>query len=256
MPRRSAVESVKMLRELKIWATTTKQNSRTATGKGIARLVEKIAEDGRVTKEDENIILYTIEAQRGWWSSLIVMDTLILAIFAALMIYEQPPDSTEHFSEETRTILLFAYNTCIAFTFFGALVQLFVILLLFALTSYTFEVKAIIFFFVQCHSLLVTLNSGGMLFILPGMTISPVLGQILNVGLLHAIPSIVMSAVAIILVVYVYVQHIEPVFMALYNQEYGVEFSAQQLVHTEEYDAFDLPLEEDDSDGSPVVGDA
>jgi hypothetical protein len=70
--------------ELKIWATTTKENSKTATGKGIARLVEKIAEDGRVTKEDENIILHTIEGQRGWWSSLIVMDTLIFCYFFIL----------------------------------------------------------------------------------------------------------------------------------------------------------------------------
>ena len=53
---------------------------------------------------------------------MIVMDTLILAIFAALLIYEQPaakPDP-ELFSAQTREILICIYNTCIAITFYVA----------------------------------------------------------------------------------------------------------------------------------------
>jgi len=220
--RTSAAENLQVLRDLKIWATETRRTSRTATGKGIARLVEKIASDGRVTKEDENIILYTIEAQWGWWSSMIVMDTLILAIFAALLIYEQPSTMPDPglFSAQTREILLFIYNTCTALTFYGALVQLFVILLLFALTSYTFEVKAVLFFFVNYHSLLVRLNSYGMVFILPGMTISPVIGQILHVGFWYSTPSIILSITTIALVTYIYLSFIDPVFTGLYNQEF------------------------------------
>lgn len=245
MPRMSAAENLQVLRELKVWATDTKEKSKTATGKGIARLVEKIVQDGRVSKEDENIILYTIEAQRGWWSSMIVMDTLILAIFAALLIYEQPaatPDS-QLFSSETREILLYVYNTCIALTFYGALVQLFVVLLLFALTSYTFEVKAVLFFFVNCHSLLVALNSYGMAFILPGMTISPVIGQILHVGFWYSIPSIILAIAAIFLVIYIYYVFIEPVFTGLYNQEFEMRTSSHHSIAQVDSDS-DYDIEE------------
>ena len=242
MPRMSAAENLQVLRDLKIWAEETKKNSKTATGKGIARLVEKIAKDGRVSKEDENIVLYTIEAQRGWWSSMIVMDTLILAIFAALLIYEQPPAQPELFSSQTREILLFIYNTCIALTFYGALVQLFVVLLLFSLTSYTFEVKAVLFFFVNCHQLLVALNSYGMTFILPGMTISPVIGQILHVGWFHSIPSIILSITTIVLVMYIKAAYIEPVFTGLYNQEFEMASRQDSMNRTggDDFDEYDI----------------
>ncbi|CAJ1966369.1 unnamed protein product [Cylindrotheca closterium] len=247
MPRMSAAENLQVLRDLKIWAAETKKTSRTATGKGIARLVEKIVADGRVSKEDESIILYTIEAQRGWWSSMIVMDTLILAIFAALLIYEQPAAKAdpELFSAQTREILIFIYNTCIALTFYGALTQLFVILLLFALTSYTFEVKAVLFFFVNCHSLLVALNSYGMAFILPGMTISPVIGQILHVGFVYSIPSIILSIASMIMVSYIYLVYIEPVFTGLYNQEFEMTQRADsKSMHYENDDSDDYGIEE------------
>mmetsp|Transcript_7557 Transcript_7557/g.18191 ORF Transcript_7557/g.18191 Transcript_7557/m.18191 type:complete len:285 (+) Transcript_7557:31-885(+) len=213
----------KFILDLQSWATAKKEKSKTATGKGIARLVEKIAYDGRVSIEDENLILETIAVQRGWWATLVVMDTLIVALTTAMLCFEDVTDNG-HWSEAAGGRILFAYHTLLAFLLYFSICHLTMLLLISGLSTYLFEVKGIITFYVKCHSLLVHVNFSGMIFIVPGFLFVPALAQVYSYGLLHAIPSIVMSACTFALLAWLYARVIRPLFTGLYNEEYDIGF--------------------------------
>lgn len=170
--------------------------------------------------EDENLILETINVQRGWWLALIVMDTLVVALFTGMMVHEELPNNG-HWSETARNRLIFAYNTNLALSLYFCIYHLMVVLLLFALSSYMFKVKGIMFFFVECHSLLVTVNFGGMILLVPGVILSPLFGQLITQGLALATPSIIFTIFAFSFNAYVYLKVIKPVFKGLFNAQYA-----------------------------------
>ncbi|CAJ1961305.1 unnamed protein product [Cylindrotheca closterium] len=211
----------KFILRLKTWATTTKQSSRTATGKGIARLVEKIAHDDRVSIEDENLILETISVQRGWWATLVVMDTLIVALSTAMLCFEDVTDNG-HWSEAAGERILFAYHALLALLLYITVCHLTMVLLVSGLSTYIFEVKGILTFFVRCHNLLVHVNFSGMIFIVPGFLFVPALAQVYSYGLWHAIPSIAMCLSTFVFIAWMYVRVIRPLFTGLYNEEYDI----------------------------------
>ena len=142
-----------MSKALKDWATLTKENSITASGAGLARLIEKITENGRITREDESLIREILNNQQGWWTLIILMDTLIMAVIMPLLIYETHSDNG-HFSDTTTKIIVSAYYFFLTSTFYMSLLQLFPTLLLWALSSFLFEVQSILFMLVRFHSLL------------------------------------------------------------------------------------------------------
>jgi len=217
----STEEYTRILQGLKKWATRTKVNSKSATGMGIARLIEKIAEDGRITTEDESLILGVVAAQQGWWSILILMDTLVLAIFTPLLSYEQPEDNG-FFEGEQKRNLLFAYRLAVSLTYFSAFLQLFTTLLLFALSSLLFEIKSVIFLFVHCHSLLCGLNNFGMMALVPGMCIAPMLSQVLAIGFDDALPTVIIGSITFVAAIIMYAKVIKPVFVGLFNEEFQI----------------------------------
>lgn len=214
-------ENRKFIRHLKSWATNTKEKSITATGKGIARLVEKIAQDGRVSVEDENLILETISVQRGWWATLVVMDTLIVALSTAMLCFEDLTDNG-HWSEASGERILMAYHTLLTCLLYFTVVHLNMVLMISGLSTYIFEVKGVIIFFVRCHTMLVHVNFAGMIFIVPGFLLAPVLAQVYSYGVGHALPSILLSLFSFALMIFLYARLVKPLFIGLYNEDYDI----------------------------------
>lgn len=214
-------ENKKFINSLETWGATTKAKSITGTGKGIARLVEKIAQDGRVTIDDESLILEAINAQRGWWSTLVLMDTLVILFGTTQLNFANPSDNG-HWSEEAGKRLLFAYHALLAGLLYFTVIHMMMLLLLSGLTSYIFEVKGILTFFVRCHTLLVHVNFSGFLFQLPGMCFVPVIAQTYSFGLLHALPALVFCCIATSGFFVIYGKVIKPLFIGLYNEEYNI----------------------------------
>lgn len=227
-------ENKKFIHNLKTWATAKKANSYTVTGKGIARLVEKIAKDGRVSIEDEALILETISVQRGWWAILIVMDTLICALATAMLNYEALRDNGL-WSQEDGGKILFAYHTIASFLLYFTNLHLMMLLLLSALTSYIFEMKGILTFFVQCHTMLVHVNFTGLLLQIPCFLLLPPLAQMYSYGFKHSLPSMILTGTSVVLMGLLYT-HVRPLFVGLYNEEYDFGSKASIYVARTELD--------------------
>merc|ERR1711935_178820 len=115
------------------------------------------------------------------------MDTLVLAIFTPLLAYEQQ-----------RRNILFAYRLVVALTYFSAFFQLFMTLLLYAMSSLLFEIKSVIFLFVHCHGILSGMNTFGMMCLVPGMCIAPMLSLVLTIGFDDALPTIIIGSIALV----------------------------------------------------------
>lgn len=218
------------------WASAKKKSSATATGKGIARLVEKIAHDGRFSVEDENLILETIAVQRGWWATLVVMDTLIVALATAQLCFEDLPDNG-HWSRRKAERILFAYHTVLATMLYFTSCHLVLVLVVSGLSTYIFEVKGIITFFVRCHNVLVHVNFSGLILTAPAFLVVPVLAQLYSYGWPHALPSVILCARSFLVIGLAYSRVIKPVFIGLYIEEYdiGSEIDGDQTT-TEESD--------------------
>eukprot|EP00592_Proboscia_alata_P005757 CAMPEP_0194371990 /NCGR_PEP_ID=MMETSP0174-20130528/20301_1 /TAXON_ID=216777 /ORGANISM="Proboscia alata, Strain PI-D3" /LENGTH=294 /DNA_ID=CAMNT_0039150245 /DNA_START=106 /DNA_END=990 /DNA_ORIENTATION=- len=223
----------KVIKALKDWATLTKENSITASGAGLARLIEKITENGRITREDESLIREILANQQGWWTLIILMDTLIMSVIMPLLIYEKHSDNG-HFSETTTEIIVWAYYFFLTFTFYMAILQLFLTMLLWALSSFLFEVQSILFMLVRFHSLLTYMNNGG-LAIVPGLIIAPLLGHVLMVGPYQSIPGICFGSFTLFGGFYLYLAVIKPIFMDLFKSQ-----SAEKYAWMENDPKFDM----------------
>ena len=204
-------ENKKFINKLKRWASAKKKSSATATVKGIARLVEKIAHDGRVSVEDENLILET----------LVVMDTLIVALATAQLCFEDLPDNG-HWSKRNAERILFAYHTVLATMLYFTVCHLVLVLVVSGLSTYIFEVKGIITFFVRCHTVLVHVNFSGLILTVPAFLVVPVLAQLYSYGWPHALPSVILCAGSFLVIGLSYSRVVKPVFIGLYVEEYDI----------------------------------
>jgi len=218
----------KFILHLKNWGIAKKGESKTVTGKGIAHLVEKIAHGGRVSNEDENLILETIAAQRGWWSVLVVMDTLIVTLTTAMLCFEDLTNNG-NWSKASGERILFAYHTLLAFLLYFTICHMTILLLVSGLSTYIFEVKGILTFYVQCHSLLVHVNFSGIAFMCPCCLCVAVLAQVYSYGFWHAFPAIALCLCTFGLIAGFYGRVIRPLFTGLYNEEYGIDFEDTDL---------------------------
>merc|ERR1712008_117345 len=102
-------------------------------------------------------------------------------------------------------------------TYFSAFLQLFVTLLLYALSCFLFEIKSVIFLFVHCHGILSGLNTFGMFCLVPGMCISPMLSMVLAIGLDDALPTLIVGSITFVAALVMYSRIIKPTFIGLFN---------------------------------------
>ena len=210
----------KMVQQLVVWARHEKAKSKSVTGKGLAALVESIAEDGRVTEEDEHVIRQTLYGQQGMWAVIITIDTLILTMLVPLLLADQlePRSDVDRFSDSTLENLYFGYNFVACMTFFFTCYHILMTTFFYACSSYLLDTESVLQFYVNFSGCISFINLSGFP-ITFGTVVAVALGQAIIWGPTKSIPAISMASTSLCAILVFYLVVLKPRFLKIFARE-------------------------------------
>jgi len=210
----------KMVQQLVVWARQEKAKSKSVTGKGLAALVENIAEDGRVTEEDEHVIRQTLYGQQGMWAVIITIDTLILTMLVPLLLADQlePRSDIDRYSDTTLENLYFGYNFVACMTFFFTCYHILMTTFFYACSSYLLDTESVLQFYVNFSGCISFINLSGFP-ITFGTVVAVALGQAIIWGPTKSIPAISMASTSLCAILVFYLVVLKPRFLKIFARE-------------------------------------
>ena len=131
-----SVDTQQLADEFEAWSLEKIRSAKTVTGVAVARLVYRCVARGIDKHGLEAEVKASMKAQMDVWSQSILMDSILLAVLAPLVIYEEMEFSEGAFSEGVGEVLTWAYIICVSLAFFLTLLHGGMTTLLYTTTCY------------------------------------------------------------------------------------------------------------------------
>jgi len=160
---RTDSSSIETASDVQRWAVDVMANSTSFTTVALARMLHKIARDGRIDDSDEKTVKDLLGKQQQVWNVLLIILTLVLGALLPMLV-EVPERSALDVDEAsldagTYAVLLQAYALSLTLAFAVAFFQLFLTAMFYVFTTYLDETRDIVWFFFHFRRWLTFLNA-------------------------------------------------------------------------------------------------
>jgi Ca2+-binding EF-hand superfamily protein len=215
-------------------------------------MIERVAKDGKFSEKEAKSVMTCLSCQQSLFGYLIVMDCLFLSMFLPLLVedtlvwegdnngdgVQQHNDngvasdiSHSDISLLTWNIIKILYEINVSFVFFSCCVHVMICGLFLGLSSYLMDAKSVLWMLVHCHSNFVFINNT-MFPIFVGVIMTGMLGTVLRLGVVRAIPAIIFATLAIVLSISYYNKIIRPLFFLLGTTGDGTWIANEEVDET------------------------
>jgi hypothetical protein len=211
-------------------------------------MIERVAIDGKFSEKEAESVMTSLSCQQSLFGYLIVMDCLFLSMFLPLLVedtllwrgdsedYDGGGDNNldyhyDGISQTTFYVIKILYEINVSFVFFSCCVHVMICGLFLGLSSYLMDAKSVLWMLVHCHDNFVFINSA-MFPIFIGVILTGMLGCILRLGTVRAIPAIVFATTAIVVSITYFNKVIRPLFFLLGTTSDGTWIANEEVDET------------------------